>query len=274
MLDRISDAEPLKDSLNRRIDTCTFPSYISPTGDIEFTPDNRKDYERLKSHAVRATTIIYCTGYVPSINFLPSSYPSPSSATCRHIVVPQNPSVAFIGFVRPRVGSIGPLGEQQAMWYTALLLGRMRCLPTSAPHYTLRPAPPQGIGFSIEDHGIDYSAYMATLARDMGALPPLRTLWREYGPKTLLAYGFGASFVSFYRLTGPFSQEREMMKGVVEGELLDTVRKKGWIGNVLFGLVPMVCFWVVNGVVWVLERVRLMGKRKEKASSPLAVFAV
>ena len=241
----------------RCVDTCTFPSSIDASGRVVFTPNsNRKDYRRLASTPVRPDTIIYCTGYTQNFSFLPASYPRPGTASCRNILDPADPSIAFLGFVRPGVGAIPPLAEQQSMWWTAYLLDKMPKLPTTEPHYHLLAPTSARI-----QYGVDHSAYMATLASDMGASPRLWELWSVYGWRVLLCYCFGAAFVSFYRLTGPFADRG--MQGVVEGELADMVMRRGLIGNFFFGVLPMVFYGCVNGVAWLLEMVGLVPKERE-----------
>ena len=227
-----------------------------------FTPNlQRKDYLRLRSTPVVPDTIVYCTGYTQDFSFLPANYPRPSSASCRNIVDPVRPDVAFIGFVRPGVGAIPPLAEQQAMWWTAHILGYVKDLPTTEPHYHLLAPTTARI-----QYGVDHSAYMSTLAKDMGAAPDLMQLWREYGWRVLLAYCFGASFVSFYRLCGPFADKS--MKEIAEGELMDTVKRRGYIGNFFFGVIPMGFYGLINGLALVLEKVGVLaGPRVDKVTT-------
>lgn len=85
---------------------------------------------------------------------------------------------------------------------------------------------------------------MSTLAKDIGAAPPLWELYHTYGIKVLLIYCFGAAFTSFYRLLGPFKDPA--MKEVVEGELKDTVMRRGLTGNFFFGVVPMLFYGCIN----------------------------
>lgn len=70
----------------------------------------------MKDAEVRANCVVYCTGYKQSIHFLDPSYPISSDATIRNIVSPSEPTISFIGFVRPGVGAIPRISEQQAMW--------------------------------------------------------------------------------------------------------------------------------------------------------------
>ena len=58
-------------------------------------------------------------------------------------------------------------------------------------------------------------------------------IWRG----VLLAYCFGTSFVSVYGFRGPFAEQG--MKELVEGEPLDTVKGRVYIGDSLFGVLPM-----------------------------------
>ena len=87
------------------------------------------------------------------------------------------------------------------------------------------------------EYGVDYSSYMSVLAKDFGGAPSLLELWRVHGFKILLIYCFGASFVSFYRLTGPFASPKA--PEVARTELMDTVMRRGLTGNFFFGVVPM-----------------------------------
>jgi dimethylaniline monooxygenase (N-oxide forming) len=227
--------DPPEDAQSVRwVDTCTCPSSIDKEGRVIFNPNpERRDYRRLKDAVVIPDTLIYCTGYTQSFEWLQPSYPTPSTASCRNIVDPSQPTISFIGFVRPGVGAIPPIAEQQAMWWTAYLLGKMPRLPSSEPHYHLLAPTNARI-----QYGVDHSAYMSTLAKDMRASPGLLALWSEYGWEVMLVYCFGAAFTSFYRLTGPFKDPA--MKGIVQGELKETVMRRGLVGNFFFGLVPMV----------------------------------
>lgn len=49
---------------------------------------------------------------------------------------------------------------------------------------------------------------------------------------------FGAAFPTFYRLTGPFKITKA--REIVETELWDTIRRRGVIGNIFMGVIPMV----------------------------------
>lgn len=157
-----------------------------------------------------------------------TSYPTASDAIVRNIIAPSHPDIAFIGFVRLGVGAIPPITEQQAMWWTALITGRMQ-IPTDPPHNHLLARK-----ISRIQYGVDHSAYMSTLARDFGGAPGLLQLWRTQGLRILLTYCFGASFVTFYRLVGPF--ESEEAPKIARTELAETIMRRGILGNLFFGV--------------------------------------
>ncbi|KAF2841817.1 dimethylaniline monooxygenase [Patellaria atrata CBS 101060] len=239
--------DPPEDANSERwVDTCSFPSFIDPSGQVTFEPrPDRKDWHRMKNKVVKPTTVIYCTGYKQDFDWLHPSYPNAGQASVRNIVNASHPDIAFIGFVRPGVGAIPPITEQQAMWWTALILGRM-AIPRDPPHYHLLSAKESRI-----QYGVDHSAYMSTLARDFGGAPGLLQLWKRHGFRVLLTYCFGASFVTFYRLTGPF--ESPDAPKVASSELAETIIRRGIIGNILFGLIPMLFYGVINAVVYILD---------------------
>ncbi|TKA64504.1 hypothetical protein B0A49_11638, partial [Cryomyces minteri] len=183
------------------VDTSTFPFCVDSTGTVIFeSRPERKDWQRMKNKSLRPNCVIFCTGYRQAFKWLHPSYPTADQTNVRNIIHSSYPDIAFIGFVRPGVGAIPPIAEQQAMWWTALLLGHMPSLPTSPPHYHLLATSSSRI-----QYGVDHSAYMSTLARDFGGAPGLLQLWRAHGWEVLLVYCFGASFVTLYRLVGPFA---------------------------------------------------------------------
>lgn len=168
---------------------------------------------------------------------------------------PDQQDVAFIGFVRPGVGAIPPIAEQQAQWWTALILGIMP-LPTSEPHYHLLAKQSARIHY-----GVDHGAYMSQLGRDFGGAPSLRELYRVHGLKVLLVYCFGASFTTFYRLLGPFRFDQAAE--ITKMELAETIRRRGVLGNLFFGLIPMLFYGTLNLFVYFLDIIQLLPKEKK-----------
>lgn len=157
--------------------------------------------------------------------------------------------------MRPGVGAIPPIAEQQAMWWTALITGDMQ-IPNDAPHYHLLAAR----GSRIQ-YGVDHSAYMSTLAKDFGGAPGLLELYRCHGFRILLTYCFGASFVTFYRLIGPFKSS--VAPEIARTELAETILRRGYVGNLFFGVIPMLFYGAVNTVAYFLGLVGLLPRESE-----------
>ncbi|KAH7037876.1 dimethylaniline monooxygenase [Microdochium trichocladiopsis] len=244
--------DPPEDAQSDRwVDTCTFPTGFDGSGRAMFEerPD-RKDWVRMKDKVVRPDCVVLCTGYKQTFSLLHPSYPTASSATVRNIINPSHPDIAFIGFVRPGVGAIPPIAEQQSLWYTALITNRMPLsVPMSSPpHYHLLAKSTARI-----QYGVDHSAYMSQLGRDFGGAPGIPALLRAHGLHVTLIYCFGASFCTFYRLLGPFAFPGAV--DITKGELAETIYRRGLLGNLFFGLIPMVFYGLLNALAWVLEKV-------------------
>ena len=231
---------------DRFVDTSTFPTHFDSTGRAIFFPrPGRKDWVRMKDKVVRPTCVVFCTGYKQVFSLLDPFYPTAEEANVRNIITSGHPDIAFIGFVRPGVGAIPPIAEQQAMWWTALITHRMD-IPRSPPHYHLLAKEDSRIKY-----GVDHSAYMSQLARDFGGAPGLLDLYRSHGLYVLMVYCFGAAFTTFYRLTGPFAFEDA--KRITRTELAETILRRGVLGNLFFGAIPMAFYAVVNGIAWLLD---------------------
>ncbi|KAK4699073.1 hypothetical protein P7C70_g7195, partial [Phenoliferia sp. Uapishka_3] len=241
------------------IDLALWPSEVLPSGQVKFhssasLPQSggivRKEEERMnrKEKVFKPDLVLFATGYRTDWSWVGEEYRPVGEERVRDICEREDVSAGWIGFVRPGVGAIPPIAEQQAMLWALLLLERVP-IPTSKPHYKLLASK----GARIQ-HGVDYSAYMATLANDMGAAPSIRQLWSDYGIKVLIGYwsveslyfeglhidvlftSFGASFVPYYRLVGPFRAPE--MEEIVTGELFETITRRGLLGNLFMGLVP------------------------------------
>lgn len=138
------------------------------------------------------------------------------------------------------------------MWWTALILGRME-MPRDPPHYHLLAKKTARIHY-----GVDHSAYMSTLAKDFGGAPGLLQLYRKHGLRILLTYCFGASFVTFYRLVGPF--ESPLAPEITSTELAETIMRRGILGNLFFGVIPMLFYGIINAVAFALDICGLIPK--------------
>ncbi|KAF8163187.1 FAD/NAD(P)-binding domain-containing protein [Crassisporium funariophilum] len=235
-----------------------FPAYFSANGQVVFAQSKRKDALKMSGMDIRPDTVIYATGYTQQFDFLDkeSGYSTPGNADLRSIAKSGDESLAFIGYVRPGVGAIPPIAEMQAFFWISLIKGQV-VQPLSPPHYHLLAKDDARIKY-----GVDHSSYMSTLAKDIQAAPGLFNLWWEYGAHVLLCYCFGAAFTPFYRLVGPFRSR--VAPQIIKTELWDTITRRGIIGNVFMGLIPMIFYLTLNlfaltlGCMW-----QLLGGRIE-----------
>ncbi|KAF8654097.1 hypothetical protein AX16_003630 [Volvariella volvacea WC 439] len=249
--------EPPEDSppaTNFVVELAPFPERILPDGQVVFSRIKRKDALRMEKKKICPDTIVFATGYTQEFSFFDkrSGYArSPLDADLRNIVKSGDHTVAFIGFVRPGVGAIPPLTEMQTYFWVSLLKGQIN-FPLSKPHYHLLVKPEARI-----QYGVDHSTYTSTLAKDIGAAPGLISLWWEYGTHALVCYCFGAAFTPFYRLFGPY-RKPDVMVDTIKTELWDTIKRRGILGNLLMGVIPMAFYLTLNamaygvGLVWVL----------------------
>ncbi|KAJ7261292.1 FAD/NAD(P)-binding domain-containing protein [Mycena haematopus] len=235
------------------VDLAPFPSHFLSNGRAVFPSSKRKDAIRMQKRDVRPDLVIYATGYQQEFSFLDKDggYPTPGDADVRNVVRTGDESIAFIGFVRPGVGAIPPISEMQTFFWISLLNGHVK-MPLPRPHYHLLVKDTARITY-----GVDHSAYQSTLAKDIGAAPGLGQLWWEHGTHVLVSYCFGAAFTTFYRLVGPYASP--MAPHISKTELWDTVTRRGLLGNLIMGLIPMVFYLGVNGLALALELLLTLG---------------
>jgi dimethylaniline monooxygenase (N-oxide forming) len=62
---------------------------------------------------------------------------------------------------------------------------------------------------------------------------------------------FGAAFPTFYRLVGPYRSPKA--EGIVKTELWDTIKRRGVIGNIFMGVIPMAFYALVNLAAYIAE---------------------
>lgn len=237
-IDPPEDSPPQTDFI---VDLAPFPSHFLPNGQAIFPLlPKRKDSLRMMGRDIRPEMVIYATGYKQEFAFFDkdSGYAKPDEANIRNIAREGDESVGFIGFVRPGVGAIPPIAEMQTLFWISLIKGQVR-KPLPRPHYHLL----------VEDtarikYGVDHSTYMSTLAKDIGAAPGLWQLWQLYGTHVLVCYCFGAAFTTFYRLVGPYKSASA--PEVVRTEIWDTITRRGILGNVIMGVIPMAFYLTLN----------------------------
>ncbi|GAA6063837.1 hypothetical protein JCM10212_003999 [Sporobolomyces blumeae] len=213
----------------------------------------KKVERRLHGRRIEPELVIFASGYRQEFDsFLSPEYPRPWDCSVRDIVSPSDPTVAYVGFVRPGVGAIPPIAEQQSMWVTALWTGRgplgKAGLPRDVPNYYLLAKDDARIRY-----GVDHSTYMSQLAKDFGGLPSVSELLKVHGILITFIYCFSASFTSHYRLlpSSPFYSSK--MVRVERTEIWDTIKRRGIVGNVFMGLIPMIFYGWINLTALALE---------------------
>jgi len=242
--------DPPEDSppqTNFAVELAPFPSSFTTGGKAVFPVNHRKESKRIQKMDIRPQTVIFATGYTQEFEFfdVAGKYPTASEADIRNVYKKGDESVSFIGFVRPGVGAIPPISEMQSMFWISIIKGKIST-PTSQPTYHLLVKETARIKY-----GVDHSTYMSTLAKDIGATPGLWDLWKEHGTHLLVCYCFGAAFTTFYRLTGPY---RSSLAPKIAGtELWETITRRGILGNLLMGLIPMLGYAALNITVFLIE---------------------
>jgi len=201
--------------------------------------------------SVDVDVVVLATGYRQRFPFL---FPGPDEKPAEgaefrgtddplpeeHFIVnPEEPRLAYIGFIRPNVGAIPPMSELQAMWWCEKLEGKLKC---KAPDY-----------YKLKDsrlnYGVDYGYYMFALAREMGAVPSLFH-WFFRRPKVAITACFGQAHVPIFRLQGPWACKEA--EETCSTELYTQVMRRPFMMNFIF-FFEAIAFAVINSVIGVLE---------------------
>jgi dimethylaniline monooxygenase (N-oxide forming) len=208
---------PIPDTHGRRVDFAPLPSSFDKNGVVQFVDNGRPEYHRLQGQRIRPDMIVLCTGYKQSFPFFSDSnnknetrYATPDCADVRQIWKRDDPTVGFIGYLRPSLGAIPPLSEMQTqLWITNLLSPKRiprPLLPEDEHHYKLRPPLNARINY-----GIDHESYAYQLALDLDSAPGLLDIlgllsWRRavVSWKLLVLWIFGAHVNVKFRLKGPW----------------------------------------------------------------------
>jgi len=118
---------PVSDTGGKYIDLAPMPEAIYEDSSVKFSDNGRPEYDRMRRQVFRPDLIILCTGYTQSFPFFGSDYPTPADADVRNIWQRDDPSIAFIGFVRPSLGAIPPLSEMQAQLWVSYPVWYVSC---------------------------------------------------------------------------------------------------------------------------------------------------
>ena len=241
IIERIRQAiiqQPIPDTGDRAIDLAPWPEKITKDGRVVFRRTHRPEYERLKNEVIKPDMVVFCTGYRQEFPFLTKqnssggkSYALANEADVRGIWHHDDPSVGYIGFLRPNLGAIPPLAEMQAQLWV---------LYTLAPEKIPKPLHPKDeLHFRLWHdkesrihYGIDHESYVYQLALDMGsAMGALEAVGKAFSGhenawRIPLVWAFGANINSKLRMRGPWKWSGA--EKIVKGEMWETLTRRRW----------------------------------------------
>lgn len=91
----------------------------------------------MKKRTVKPDLLIYATGYKQNFDWLGEGYPrGPDHVDTLEMVDSKDVSLCWVGHVRPGVGAIPPIAEEQAMLWSLLLQNRVP-VPKDEGNYRL-----------------------------------------------------------------------------------------------------------------------------------------
>lgn len=234
---------------------------------MHFEDNGSPEFRRIKAEKIHPDVVIFATGYRHEMPFFadqnahaasilasnsardgkttPSQdrrYPVPREAKVRHIWAPGDPTVGFIGFLRPQIGAIPTVAEMQAMLWTLTIIEHLtpevaipglygKKLPALKAseqwHYMLQPKEGERIHY-----GIDHDSYVAQIAKDMDCDAGMRDLlkiswsrgWR-LGWNIIPTWMFVSQVNTKFRLRGPWKWEGAA--DVLHTELWSIVQRNG-----------------------------------------------
>ncbi|KAL6898981.1 hypothetical protein GGI43DRAFT_428109 [Trichoderma evansii] len=240
--------------VSRIIEVAPIPSHISKDGVAHFPHNGRPESDRINETVVKPDVVIFATGYHSSFPFLNTSdhasdkpYPIAWHADVRQIWNSNEPTVGFIGFVRPGFGAIPPLAEMQSMLFTMNLINRIPkpLNPDDEWHYRIIHPPDARVFY-----GVEHDSYAYQLAKDIGAAPTftevLKLAFRtKNGWRLPYVWAAGACFNTKFRMKGPWKWDGA--GEVMTGELWETIeRREGLFGNIPLSIIPMIYLGLVN----------------------------
>ncbi|KAI1767938.1 FAD/NAD(P)-binding domain-containing protein [Hypoxylon sp. FL1150] len=256
----------------QQVEIAPWPERIDENGIVRFRNNGRPEYLRIKDETIKPDVIVFCTGYNHEFPFFKGRKSNPryyEGKLIRDIWPRDDPSIAFIGFVRPNLGAIPPLSEFQAQVWVLNLLSPERVvgaplLPRDELHYRLIHKKHARIRY-----GVDHESYAYQLALDMGSAPSfsdvLRLGFSETGVqngsghkgcwwKLPLTWAFGANFNTKFRLIGPWKWDGA--SEVMITEFWDTVaRREMFFGHFTVSIVPMLIFGPTSLLVFIYASV-------------------
>jgi dimethylaniline monooxygenase (N-oxide forming) len=188
---------------------------------------------------VKPDVVIFATGYLPSFPYLNTtdndghkSYPVAFDADVRQIWNSNDPTIGFIGFIRPGFGAIPPLAEMQSMLFTMNLINQIPkpLDPDDEWHYRIIHAPDARVTY-----GVEHDSYAYQLAKDIDAAPTFTEVLKmsfrtKRGWRLPYMWAAGACFNTKFRMRGPWKWDGA--GEVLTGELWETIqRREGLFGK-------------------------------------------
>lgn len=182
--------------------------------------------------------VVFCTGYKLCFPFLDVEISDMRDLYKQMFIPSHGASLAFIGFARPQQGGVPVIAEMQARYLAQLCSGN-----------TLLPSIPKQEKVIKEDamHWrreykitpnvaslVNYCHYMDSLAKLVGCMPKIPSLWKN--PKLRIKLLHGPQFAVQYRLTGPHSLPEE-----AEKFLLSFPNISSWQRIVYFEIAEFFC---------------------------------
>jgi len=98
--------------------------FVIPLPDLEKVHSHKISFKNHKE--VDIDTIILCTGYHPQFDFLPKEYTQHAPDRFKLIFEPLDPTLAFIGLIRPTVTSIPMMTELQVRCAVRVFTGKVK----------------------------------------------------------------------------------------------------------------------------------------------------
>ncbi|RYP04124.1 hypothetical protein DL764_004671 [Monosporascus ibericus] len=175
--------------VGRFVDLAPFTSRFHTSGTAVLPDNGREEYGRIKEQALKPDVVILATGYTQRFSFFADgSYPSPEEGNVQNLWCRDDPTMTFIGHIRPAFGAIPPLAELQAMLWTMNLLADSR------------------LRYSVE-----HESYAYQIAKDMGSAPGvievLTVAFTSKVPRAWyrlpIVWAAGSSYVTKFRLGSP-----------------------------------------------------------------------
>lgn len=175
-----------------------------------------KQVELEDGRVLEVDTVLMCSGFTSRLPFLQEGVLD-GRALYKNVFSPANPTLAFVGLVRPNVGALPPVAEMQARWLAGVMSGKVQLPPKEQLMQELNAAAQRYTESRPHHHHritslVDYHLYMEELAGLIGARPRLSMLLTE--PTLLFTFLFGPMGCYQYRLHGPGANPDAVQRAV------------------------------------------------------------